>query len=144
MKSYRHYLKRFLARLTLGTIVTIAVPLLVVILWLRFFGLPEVAKVYLLAEIQRRHILPFPISVDRLLLDPTGAVLADASDGFSRRQSPERHAAGRPGAGQFCVAELVARQRADRQREHLERRCQLSGRAGGDGRFSRGECRRRF
>ena len=44
MKSYRHYLKRILARLTMGTLVTLAVPLLVVALWLRFFGLPEVAK----------------------------------------------------------------------------------------------------
>jgi len=77
MKSPRQYLKRLLARLGLGTIVTIAVPLFVVLLWLRFFGLPEVAKVYLLGEIERRHILPFPIAVDRLLLDPTGAVLAD-------------------------------------------------------------------
>ncbi len=77
MKSPRHYLKRLLARLGLGTLVTIAVPLLVAVLWMRFFGLPEVAKVYLLSEIERRHILPFPISVDRLLLDPTGAVLAD-------------------------------------------------------------------
>lgn len=76
MKSYRHYLKRLLARLTLGTLVTIAVPLLVVIGWLRFFGLPEAAKTYLLAEVQKRHIFPFPVSVDRLLLDPTGAVLA--------------------------------------------------------------------
>ena len=76
MKSYRHYLRRLLARLTLGTVVTIAVPLLVVIAWLRFFGLPNVAKVYLLAEIQNRHIFPFPVAVDRLLLDPTGAVLA--------------------------------------------------------------------
>ncbi len=35
------------------------------------------AKVYLLDEIQQRHIFPFPVSVDRLLLDPTGAVLAE-------------------------------------------------------------------
>jgi len=77
MKSYRHYLKRIATRLTLGTMVTLAVPLLVGIAWLRFFGLPDGAKVYLLGEIQKRHIIPFPISVDRLLLDPTGAVLAD-------------------------------------------------------------------
>src|SRR5271156_6252968 len=77
MKSYRHYLKRLVARLTLGTVVTIAVPLLVTILWLRFLGLPEVAKVYLLTEIEKRHIIPFPISVGNLLLDPTGAVLAE-------------------------------------------------------------------
>jgi hypothetical protein len=76
MKSYRHYLHRVLARLTFGTMLTLAVPLLVAILWLRFFGLPDTAKVYLLGEIQKRHIFPFPVSVDRLLLDPTGAVLA--------------------------------------------------------------------
>ena len=77
MKSPRYYVKRLLARLGWGTLVTIAVVLLLTVIWLRFFGLPEVAKDYLLNEVQRRHILPFPISVDRLLLDPTGAVLAD-------------------------------------------------------------------
>jgi len=56
MKSYRHYVKRLLARLTLGTLVTIAVPLLVVVLWLRLLGLPNVAKVYLLGEIEKRHV----------------------------------------------------------------------------------------
>lgn len=77
MRSYRHYLKRFVARFTAGTMVTIAVPVLVVLAVLRFYGLPDVAKVYLLNEIQKRHIFPFPVTVDRLLLDPTGAVLAD-------------------------------------------------------------------
>jgi hypothetical protein len=77
MKSPRHYLKRLLTRLGLGMIVTLAVPLIVALLWLRFLGLPEAAKVYFLREIQRRHILPFPIAVDRLLLSPTGAILAD-------------------------------------------------------------------
>src|SRR5271170_1486276 len=89
MKSYRHYLRRVLARLTLGTMVTLAVPLIIAVLWLRFFGLPEVAKVSLLAEIQKRHIFPFPVSVDRLLLDPTGAVLANRVTVFrdTNRQS---------------------------------------------------------
>lgn len=77
MQSPRQYFKRLLARLGLGTIITIAVPLFVVILCLRFVGLPAVAKDYLLQEIERRHVLPFPISIDRLLLDPTGALLAD-------------------------------------------------------------------
>ncbi|MCE0483712.1 MAG: AsmA-like C-terminal region-containing protein [Methylacidiphilales bacterium] len=77
MKSPRYYLKRLLARLGLGTIATIGGLVLIAVLWLRFFGLPDSAKVYLLTEIQRRHILPFPVAVDRLLLDPTGAVLAD-------------------------------------------------------------------
>src|SRR5476651_181207 len=89
MKSYRHYLRRLVARLTLGTMVTIAVPLFVTIVWLRFLGLPDVAKVYLLTEIQKRHIFPFPVSVDRLLLDPTGAVLAERVTVFrdANRQS---------------------------------------------------------
>jgi hypothetical protein len=89
IKSPRHYFKRLLARLGLGTIVTIAVPLLVVVLWLRFLGLPDAAKVYLLSEIQRRHIFPFPIAVDRLLLDPTGAILAERLTVFrdANRQS---------------------------------------------------------
>jgi hypothetical protein len=77
MKSYRLYLRRFLARLTMGTLVTIAVPLVVVLIWLRFLGLPEVAKNYLLTTIEQRHIFPFPVAVDRLLLSPTGAVLAN-------------------------------------------------------------------
>ena len=89
MKSYRHYLKRFLARLTAGTLVTIGVPLTVVLLVLRFYGLPEVAKTYLLAEIERRHIIPFPISVGNFLLDPTGAILANRVTVFrdANRQS---------------------------------------------------------
>ena len=89
MKSYRHYLRRLLARLTLGTLVTIGVPLFVLLMALRFYGLPEVAKTYLLTEIQRRHIFPFPVSVDRLLLDPTGGVLADRVTVFrdANRQS---------------------------------------------------------
>ncbi len=77
MKSYRHYLRRLLARLTMGTVVTIAVPLLVVLLVLRFYGLPEAAKTYLLNEVQERHLIPFPIAVGNLLLDPTGAILAN-------------------------------------------------------------------
>ncbi len=76
MKSYRHYLRRLLTRVGLATFGMIAIALLVAALWLRFLGLPEAAKTYLLTEIQRRHIFPFPITMDRLLLDPTGAVLA--------------------------------------------------------------------
>ena len=66
-----------MARLRWGTIISISLVLLLAILWLRFLGLPDVVKVYLLTEVQKRHILPFPIAVNRLLLDPTGAVLAD-------------------------------------------------------------------
>jgi len=77
MKSYRPFIKRLLARFGLVMLVTMALPACAILLWLRFFGLPDSAKVYLLKEIEQRRILPFPISVDRLLLDPTGAVLAE-------------------------------------------------------------------
>jgi hypothetical protein len=77
MQSYRHYLRRVLARLTIGTVVTIAVPFVVVVLVLRFYGLPDAAKSYLLNEIQARHLIPYPIAVGNLLLDPTGAILAN-------------------------------------------------------------------
>jgi hypothetical protein len=77
MKSPRHYVRRLLARLGLGTIITLVVPVFVLLLFLRFYGLPDFAKDYLLHEIERRHIIPFPIAVDRLLLDPTGAILAE-------------------------------------------------------------------
>ena len=70
--------------------------------------------------------------------------VGDAGHRFSRRQSPERHAAGRPSPHQLRVAELVARHRPDRQRQHLQRRRPLSGRPGRDRRFSRGERRCRF
>lgn len=73
MKSFRHHLKRLLTRMGL----VILVAMIGAALWLRFFGLPEVAKTYLLTEIQRRHVFPFPITMDRLLLSPTGAVLAE-------------------------------------------------------------------
>ena len=77
MKSYRHYVKRVLARLTMGTLVTIGVPLVVLLLALRVYGLPTVAKDYLLNEIEKRHIIPFPVAVDSIQLDPTGAILAN-------------------------------------------------------------------
>jgi hypothetical protein len=77
VRTPRYFVKRLLARLGLGTLVTFGVPLLVVVLVLRFYGLPDFAKDYLLGQIESRHILPFPIAVDRLLLDPTGAVLAN-------------------------------------------------------------------
>ena len=77
MKSKRSFLKRILTRLGLCVLGIVGVVLLCAILWLRFLGLPDSAKVYLLGEIEKRHIIPYPISVDRLLLDPTGAVLAE-------------------------------------------------------------------
>jgi hypothetical protein len=74
--STRQRLRRIVRRVGLGTLIVIATPLLAAILWLRFFGLPDSAKVYLLGEIEKRHILPYPVAMDRLLLSPTGALLA--------------------------------------------------------------------
>ena len=77
VKAPRKILRRVLARLSLGTLAILAVPLLVLFLWLRFFGLPPPARDYLLAAIERRHVFPLPVTVDRFLLSATGAVLAE-------------------------------------------------------------------
>lgn len=52
----------------------ILVPLIVGIMWLRYYGLPDQAKNRLLVELAKHNI---HVSVDRLLLDPTGGLLAD-------------------------------------------------------------------
>jgi hypothetical protein len=77
VRAPRRILRRFLARFSLGTIVTLIVPLFVLFLWLRIFGLPKPERDYLLAAIERRHVFPFPVTVDRILLDATGAILAE-------------------------------------------------------------------
>jgi hypothetical protein len=73
----RRLWRRLLARLSLHTVLMMIVPVLVLFLWLRFFGLPASAKNYLMAEIERRHVFPFPVSVDRFLLGATGSIIAD-------------------------------------------------------------------
>lgn len=83
MKSYRHYLRRLPRRIGWGTLLIGAIPLVLALLWLRFLGLPAPAKAYLMAEVERRHLIPFPIAVDRLLIDPTGAILAERLTVFS-------------------------------------------------------------
>jgi hypothetical protein len=75
--AYPQRLHRVVRHVGLGTMIAIGAPILIAILWLRFFGLPDSAKTYLLSEIQRRNILPYPVAIDRLLLSPTGALLAD-------------------------------------------------------------------
>ena len=77
VKASRGLLRQVLRRLGLGTLLALAVPLIAVFLWLRLYGLPDSVKNSLMGAIERRHIFPFPISVDRFLLDPTGAILAD-------------------------------------------------------------------
>ena len=86
--AYRQRLRRVLARIGVGTLLVLATPLILAILWLRFFGLPDSTKVYLLNEIQKRHILPYPVTIDRLLLDPTGALLADGVTVFHDADHP--------------------------------------------------------
>jgi hypothetical protein len=73
----RSFLRGVLARLSLHTIVMSVVPLLSLFLWLRFFGLPESVKNYMMAEIERRHVFPYPVAVDRFLLGATGAIIAE-------------------------------------------------------------------
>ncbi len=55
----------------------LAFPLVLLFLWLRLFGLPGLVKDRLMAEVERRHVFPFPVTVDRFLLDATGAILAE-------------------------------------------------------------------
>jgi len=86
MVSYRQRLRKVLAHLGLGTVGMIVLPILVAILWLRFLGLPDAAKDYLMTQIEARHILPYPVTVDRLLLDPTGALLAERVTVYRDRQ----------------------------------------------------------
>ncbi len=73
----RQRLRRIARRIGWSTLGLIAAPVVIAFIWLRFFGLPLSAKNYLLSEIQRRHVLPYPVAMDRLLLSPTGALLAD-------------------------------------------------------------------
>jgi hypothetical protein len=75
--AYRQRLGRIVRRVGWGTLIVVATPFLVAIVWLRFFGLPDSAKTYLLDQVRERHILPYPVAIDRLLLSPTGALLAD-------------------------------------------------------------------
>jgi len=69
--------RKRLRRVGMGALTLLAVPLVLAIIWLRFFGLPDSAKNYLLTQVQQRRVLPYPVTIDRLLLSPTGALLAD-------------------------------------------------------------------
>ena len=77
LTATRQRLRRIARRVGWSTLGLLAVPVIVAFVWLRFFGLPESTKTYLLAQIQSRHVLPYPVAIDRLLLSPTGALLAD-------------------------------------------------------------------
>ena len=73
----RTWVRKLFARLSFGTLAAIFIPVLMAFLYLRFFGLPAAAQERLLQAIERRHIIPYPISVHRFLLGPTGAIIAD-------------------------------------------------------------------
>ena len=75
--STRQRLRRHVRRVGIGTLILLAVPIILAFVWLRFFGLPGSVKTYLLRQIELRHVLPYPLAIDRLLLSPTGALLAD-------------------------------------------------------------------
>ncbi|PAW79397.1 MAG: hypothetical protein B9S32_02320 [Verrucomicrobia bacterium Tous-C9LFEB] len=68
------WLRRFLARLGITGLMLVLVPLIISIMWLRYYGMPQQVKDLLLTELARHNI---HVSVDRLLLDPTGGLLAD-------------------------------------------------------------------
>jgi hypothetical protein len=72
--TFVRWLRRFLARLGVTSLMMLLVPLVIAALWLRFYGLPGQIKERLLLELRNRGLA---VSVDRLLLDPTGGVLAE-------------------------------------------------------------------
>jgi hypothetical protein len=74
MWNVRRRVPGFLRRLGAVGISLVVAPILVAVLWLRFFGLPDGAKQVLLRELQTRGL---KVNFDRLLLDPTGGLLAD-------------------------------------------------------------------
>jgi hypothetical protein len=73
----RTFLRRFFARVCTSFLIALLAPLVLAFLWLRIFGLPNSVKDSLLHEIERRHVFPFPVAVDRFRLSASGAILAD-------------------------------------------------------------------
>lgn len=67
-------IRRFLAGLGISTLGAVLLAVLAVVLVLRFYGLPPQAKRYLLRELEARGVA---VSVDRLLLSPSGDVIAE-------------------------------------------------------------------
>jgi hypothetical protein len=67
-------LRRALTHLGYSTIAMTLIGVMTLLMGLRFYGLPAVARDYLLQELEHRGIT---VSVDRLLLDPTGAIVAE-------------------------------------------------------------------
>jgi len=66
--------RRFLAGLGFSAVGAVLLCILAVLLLLRFYGLPPQAKEYLLKELASRGVTA---SVDRLLLDPRGDLIAE-------------------------------------------------------------------
>lgn len=67
-------LRRFIAHLSLTGLMLAMVPVIVTLIWLRYYGVPSHVKDRLLVELAKHNI---NVTVDRLLLDPTGGLLAD-------------------------------------------------------------------
>ncbi len=68
------WVRRFLAGLGITTTVLVVVPILVAILWLRYFGLPSQIKYFVQKELEKQGL---QVEFERLLLDPSGGFLAD-------------------------------------------------------------------
>ena len=79
-------IRRFLAGLGISTLGAVLLCVLAIVLVLRFYGLPPQAKRYLLRELEARGVTA---SVDRLLLSPSGDVIAERVSVF---RTPERQA----------------------------------------------------
>jgi len=67
-------LRRFLTRLGITSSFLIFVPIVVVFIWMRYFGLPVQVKHYVQKELEQQGL---EVDFERLLLDPSGGLLAD-------------------------------------------------------------------
>lgn len=67
-------LNRFLTRLGITSSVLMLIPLIVIIVWMRYFGLPDQAKIYVQKQLQEQGL---QVDFQKLLLDPSGGLLAD-------------------------------------------------------------------
>lgn len=67
-------IQRFLTRLGITSSVVFLVPLVVAILWMRYWGLPDRVKGYVQKELEQQGL---QVDFQKLLLDPSGGLLAD-------------------------------------------------------------------
>ncbi len=68
------WVRRLLAGLGITTTVLIFGPILIAVMWLRYWGMPTQVKQYVQKELEKQGL---QVEFERLLLDPSGGFLAD-------------------------------------------------------------------